>query len=391
MRRAFAAVLLAVSLWIGSLAWTGFIMTRTVLDPGRSEAVADALLDDPDVRAQLIENIAGGLDAAIPDEAGVDRATLDADAEQALSSPGVEALFRTALVDTHQAFLGEGEAPRSIDGGAFGGAARAALVDSRPELAGVLPESPSVEIPLPTRQMPDLGPVRRALDTVVPLLAGVAVFGALTALLITSNRPAILRRAGAWAIGLSSLVLLVAYGVPAFAQSVAPDQATVVAALVSALAEASRGPALALAGAGVAGIVASFLWRPAAAAVTADPRPVPAPAPSRRRRRSPHPQTQRIARTARTGSARPAPRPSPPPTAAPRPAVPPAPSPPTQVRPPADDPTRVHIPDRTERPSEPDPPGRRWVDGVGWVVDASEGIPADARWVPGVGYVVDRV
>lgn len=391
MRRAFAAVLLAVSLWIGSLAWTGFIMTRTVLDPGRSEAVADALLDDPDVRAQLIENIAGGLDAAIPDEAGVDRATLDAVADQALSSPEVEALFRTALVDTHQAFLGEGEAPRSIDGGAFGGAARDALVDSRPELAGVLPESPSVEIPLPTRQMPDLGPVRRALDTVVPLLAGVAVFGALTALLITSNRPAILRRAGAWAIGLSSLVLLVAYGVPAFAQSVAPDQATVVAALVSALAEASRGPALALAGAGVAGIVASFLWRPAAAAVTADPRPVPAPAPSRRRRRSPHPQTQRIARTARTGSARPAPRPSPPPTAAPRPAVPPAPSPPTQVRPPADDPTRVHIPDRTERPSEPDPPGRRWVDGVGWVVDASEGIPADARWVPGVGYVVDRV
>lgn len=390
MRRAFAAVLLAVSLWIGSLAWTGFIMTRTVLDPGRSEAVADALLDDPDVRAQLVENIAGGLDAAIPDDAGVDRATLDAAAEQALSSPQVEALFRTALVDTHQAFLGEGDAPRSIDGGAFGGAARDALVASRPELAGVLPESPSVEIPLPTKQLPDLGPVRRALDTVVPLLAGVAAFGALTALLVTSNRPAILRRAGAWAIGLSSLVLLVAYGVPAFAQSVAPDQATVVAALVSALAEASRGPALALAGAGVAGIVASFLWRPAAAVVTADSRQAPAPPQPRRRRRSPHPQTQRISRTARTGSARPTPRPVPK-APAPRLGAPTAPSPPTQVRTPSDDPTRVHIPDRTERSSQPDPPGRRWVDGVGWVVDTSEGIPADARWVPGVGYVVDRV
>ena len=386
VRRAFAAVLLAVSLWIGSLAWTGFIMIRTVLDPGRSEAVADALLDDPDVRSQLVENIAGGLDAAIPDEAGVDRATLDAAAEQALSSPEVEALFRTALVDTHQAFLGEGEAPRSIDGSAFGSAARDALVSSRPELAGVLPESPSAEIPLPTRRMPDLGPVRRALDTAVPLLAGAAALGALTALLITSNRPAILRRAGAWAIGLSSIVLLVAYGVPAFAQSFAPDQATVVAALVSALAEASRGPALALAGAGVAGIVTSFLWRPAAAAVTADPRPVPAPTPPRRRRRSPHPQTQRIRRTARTGSARPAPRPRPAPIAPPPTA--PAPAPPTQVRPPASEPTRVDLP---RQAGESDPPGRRWVEGVGWVVDASEGIPADARWVPGVGYVVDRV
>ncbi len=382
----FAAVLLAVSLWIGSLAWTGFILTRTVLDPGRSEAVADALLDDPDVRAQLVENIAGGLDAAVPDEAGIERSTLDAAAEQALASPEVEALFRAALVDTHQAFLGEGDAPRSIDGGAFGSAARDALIEARPELAGVLPESPSVGIPLPTERVPDLGPVRRALDAVVPLLAGVAALGALTALLITSNRPAILRRAGAWAIGLSSIVLLVAFGVPALAQSVAPDQATVVAALVSALAEASRGPALALAGAGLAGIVASFVWRPAAAAITADPRPAPTPQPTRRRRRSPHPQTERIRRTARTGSARPAPRPVPRP--APPVAQPQATPAPTAVRPPVAEPTRIQAPAPPEGGA---PDGRRWVEGVGWVVDGSGGIPAEARWVPGVGYVVDEV
>ncbi len=66
MRRALAAVLLAVSLWIGSLAWTGFIMMRTVLDPGRSEAVADALLEDPDVHDQLVANIGNGVEAALP-------------------------------------------------------------------------------------------------------------------------------------------------------------------------------------------------------------------------------------------------------------------------------------------------------------------------------------
>lgn len=388
MRRALAAVLLAVSLWIGSLAWTGFIMTRTVLDPGRSEAVADALLDDPEVRDQLVANIAGRVEAALPDGVEVDRVVLEGAAESALASPEVEALFRSAFVDTHRAFLGEGDAPRSIDGGAFGAAARDALVESRPELAGVVPESPELEVPLPTERVPDLGPVRRALDTAVPLLAGVAAFGALVALAITSHRPAILRRAGAWAIGLSSIVLVVAYGVPALAHSVAPDQAAVVAALVSALAEASRGPALALAGAGVAGIVASFIWRPAASVVTAEPRAA-APAPTApRRRRSRHPPTQRIPRPARNPGPRRPPRP-PAATAPPRMA-------PTTAAPPVHDPapTRVHTPEAA--PTRVSPPtsdqsttGRRWVDGVGWVIDPGEGIPPGARWVPGVGYVVD--
>lgn len=371
-------MVLAVSLWIGSLAWTGFIMTRTVLDPGRSEAVANALLDDPDVRDQLVANIAGGLDAAIPDGFDVDRATLDAAAETALESPEVEALFRTAFVDTHQAFLGEGDPPRSIDGGAFGTAAREALVASNPELDGLLPPSPSLEIPLPTERVPNLGPVRRALDVAVPMLAAVAAFGALTALLVTSNRPAILRRAGVWAIALSAFVLIFAFGIPALAHSFAPAQAAVVASLVGALAEASQGPALVLAGAGVAGLVSSFLWKPAANAVLADPQPSRSRQPQRRRRPA-HPPTQRIPRQPRG-------RPSPPPR--------PRPGPPTPSAPPRTSgaaPTRLQsaVPSAPARPPVEDRPGRRWVEGTGWVLDGSESIPSDARWVPGVGYVVD--
>lgn len=370
MRRALAAVLLAVSLWIGSLAWTGFIMTRTVLDPGRSEAVAGALLDDPDVHDQLVANIGNGLEAALPDSAAIDRASIDAAAEQALDDPTTQGLFRAALVETHQAFLGEGEAPRSIDGGAFGAAARDALVESNPELDGVIPASPRIEIPLPTERVPNLGPVRRALDTAVPLLAGVAAFGALVALVITSNRPAILRRAGVWAIALSAFVLIFAFGVPALAQSIAPDQATVVAALVGALAEASRGPALALAGAGVAGVVASFLWRPAASVMLAEPRAVAAPPPTRRRKQR-HPPTQRIPRQPRRS-----------------PAAPPVARPP--VRSPDPAPTTVQsAPVARAAPSRNGPPGSRWLPEVGWVLDGSGSIPADARWVPGVGYVVD--
>ncbi len=380
--------MLGISLWIGSLAWTGFIMLRTVLDPGRSEAVADALLEDPAVHDQLVDNIAGGVQAALPAGAPVARADVEAAAETALDSPEVEALFRSALVDTHQAFLGEGEPPDSIDGSVFGAAARDALVAERPELDGVLPASPSLEVPLPTERVPDLGPVRRALETAVPLLAGVATIGALLALLVTSNRPAMLRRAGIWAIGLSSIILLVGFGVPAMARNLFPDQAAVVAALVAALAGASRGPALTLAGAGLAGVLASLVWRPAAAAVAKEP-------PPRRRdatpRRPPPPASQRRRRTVHGGTPTRAPRP---PSGPPRrPPVRPPTAPPMRLSPSGPEPTMVQ-PSTDRRPTPPQgtPPGRegrRWVEGVGWVVDASGHIPEGARWVAGVGYVVD--
>ena len=257
MRRSLAAALLGISLWFGSMAWSGFLMSRTVLDPGRSEAVADALLEDEAVRAQLEANIAGGVRAALPDGAPVDPAAIDAGAETALASPAVEALVRGALVRTHQAFLGEGDAPRSF----------------------VLPAAPSVEVPLPTERVPDLGPVRRWLVDTVPLLAGVAAIGVALSLLVTTDRSRVLRRAGVWAIGLSTLVLAVAFGVPALAQQVAPGQATVVAALVSALAKSTRWPALTLASAGVAGVLVSYLLRPAGAVAL----PAAEPAPARRR------------------------------------------------------------------------------------------------------------
>ena len=259
MRRSLAAALLGISLWIGSMAWSGLLMTRTVLDPGRSEAVADALLEDEAVRAQLEANIAGGVRAALPDGAPVDPATIDVGAESALASPAVESLVRGALVRTHQAFLGEGDAPGSI----------------------VVPDEPSVEVPLPTERVPDLGPVRSWLVDTVPLLAAVAAVGSALALVVTTDRPRVLRRAGVWAIGLSALVLVVAFGVPALAQQVAPGQATIVAALVAALARTTRWPALILAAAGVAGVLVSYVWRPAGA--VALPPADTAPAPVRRR------------------------------------------------------------------------------------------------------------
>ena len=366
MRRGLAAALLGISLWIGSLAWSGFVMTRTVLDPGRSQDVAEALLDNDAVRAQLVTNIAAGIKAGLPDGARVDQATLEAGAEAALDAPAVKTLVLDALIRSHQAFLGEGTAPESIDGGAFGAAARQSIVEAHPELDGLLPAAPSFEVPLPTDRIPNLGPVRRGLLTAVPILAGIAVAGAGLALLVTTNRPSVIRRAGFWALGLSAFILVIAFGIPAAAQQVAPDQAEIVAALIGALAATTRGPALALAGAGLVGLVVSLFWKPVASSMAAPSAPTaPSGTAPRRPRRAP-----------RRDLPVPGRRPRPATTTAPIPVVPSAP-------PPADT-TRVE-PAATVRTR----PNARWVDGVGWVHDGPDAIPDSARWIPGVGYVLE--
>jgi len=407
VRRSLAAAVLGISLWLGSLAWSGFILTRTVLDPERSREVADALYDDELVRAQLVENIADGVEAALPDGVPVERTTIETAAAQALDSPAVEAVFVDAFVETHQAFLGEGDAPDSVDPGAFGAAARESLVASRPELDGVLPAAPQLAIPLPTERVPNLGPVRDGLLTVVPLLAAVSALGAALALLVTSNRPAILRRAGVWAASLAALVLAFAYGIPALGERFAPDQSAIIAALIGAMAASTRGPALALGAVGLGAVAMSLVWKAA-------PALAPARAPRVRRRREPVlrggtstaaarvprraiPIPRRGLSAAGAGATPSRPRPpdgyghgsraaTPPPGPRPRSFD----SNPTRVgASPQPDPTLV------ERAVAPDPePGaasaRRWVEGVGWVIEPTSGsIPAEARWVAGVGYVVD--
>lgn len=393
MRRALAAALLGISLWLGSLAWTGFLLTRTVLDPDRSRHVAGALYDDDAVRDRLAANIAGGVEAALPPGVPLERATIDAGAAQALESPAVEALFVDALVRTHRAMLGEGEVPREVDAGAFGSAGREALVEVRPELDGILPAEPQVSVPLPTERVPDLGPVRRGLLAAVPLLAVASGAGVALALLVTSDRPAVVRRAGVWAVGLSAVVLAFAYGVPALATVAAPNQSEVIAALVGAMAAETRVPAVALAALGVAAIAVSLVWR-AAPAVLADP------APHARR----EVRTRRPPRLVGGPPPRRAPRDIPTPARR----APASPSPTAVHRAPDPAPTRVATSGGTTRQRARPPAGgsadvtrhqdvapqaagpTRWVAGVGWVVESPGRIPPDARWVPGVGYVVEE-
>jgi len=393
LRRSLATLILTISLVVGSLAWSGFVALRTVLDADRSQAVAEALYDDEAVRDQLAANIGSAVGATIPDGVPISQAQLDSAASTALDSPAVEALVVDAFVSTHRAFLGGGDAPDSLDAGAFGAAARAALVAEQPALDAVLPASPEFVVELPTDRVPNAGGIRDFLERTVPLLALAAAAGVLFALVATSDRPAVMRRAGYWAIGVSVVVLVFAFGVPWAAEQFAPDQSEVIAAIIGSLAATTRGPALAMAIAGAAAVAGSLVMSRApspnsVAAFDHGPRvappamPIAPPAPPRAPRGGRAVRRDMPAGPSSTWVGPPTASLSPPPVQAPPPAQ--APPPPRGAA------TVGGLPARP--PTDPtDSFDPRWVDGQGWVIDpSSPDIPTDARWVPGVGYVTDR-
>jgi hypothetical protein len=265
IRRSVAGAILGISLLMGSFAWSGFVALRTVFDADRSRDVAQELFDNDQVRAQLAENTAFAVRSIIPRQVPVDDALIDQVTAELLENPVVEETILTAFAGTHAAFLGEGDAPETIDLSELAEEARASLVAAAPELDGVLPASPILSVPLPTEHVPDASPVSGVLDKAVPVLAGLAVLGALLALMATTDRPAILRRAGFWALGTTAVYLIIGIGIPYLLRQYAPDQAEVLAALLAALLRSTLLPSIVLGGIGVALFAVAAMWSAATA------------------------------------------------------------------------------------------------------------------------------
>lgn len=260
IRRSFAGAILGLSLLSASFAWSGLLAQRTVFDPNRSREIAEELLDNDEVRAQLIENLSGAITSAIPSDVPVSDQLVESVATQVLNDPAVEALILDAFTDTHAAFLGDGDAPTEIDLTAVAAVTRASLVQAAPQLDSVLPTASTLVVPLPTEHVPNASPVRQFVRRAVPILAILAVGGSLAALVATTDRPSILRRAGFWAITTTAVYLAIGLGVPELLRQFAPDGAEVVAALLSALLRATLAPSIALGLLGVGLIVVSGMW-----------------------------------------------------------------------------------------------------------------------------------
>ncbi len=414
-RRVIAGVILGPGLLIGSFAWSGFLALRTVFDEDRSREVAEELLDNDEVRSQLAENLGVAIEAAVPDDVPISAEQVDAAALAVLDDPRVTNLILDAFGSTHKAFLGQGDAPESLDLGPVAEVAREQIVAIAPGVAESLPDAPELVVELPTERIPDSSPVKNFLETSVPFLAAFSLVMVLLAFLTTSDRPSVLKRAALWAMGTTVVYLIIGLGVPALLRAIAPAQAEVLAALLTALLRTTLVPSIVLGVVGAGLLIASWVWpsgdrvrsRREAAPV---PRPQPAPVPRSERAPAPLPQPapQTPPAPIRTPAPTPTPTPAPPvdatsyapPTPPPEPTRrEPAPTEPEPFRPTL--PTRANRPDAVDLPAwtgeaelPPEEPQRwlppLWVEGHGWVLDPDDERPPpeNAQWVEGVGHIV---
>ncbi len=260
MRRSLAGAVLGLSLVIASVAWASFVLTHTVLDPTRSERLADQVLENQVLRGALVNRLSDAIDLALPPALPVPPDVIDQAADQALDDPRTESLIRDGLVRVHQNALAGIDEPVVLNADSLGEASRAALVEGRPELDAALPAAPKLELVIPTTGLSWLGRLRQLALQATWILGTASVIGMLTALVVTRDRPASLRRVSSWAFGASAFWLIVGVAIPFAAQSVAPVSMAYVAALVDVFFSSMIPPAIVLAVLGVALRLAAFGW-----------------------------------------------------------------------------------------------------------------------------------
>lgn len=260
MRRSLSAFVLGLSLFLGSVGWASYSITRTALDPSRSEELADQMLENTDVRAALVRVLANRLESLLPPGVAVPGRQLEEVAARTLDDPVVELLVRDGLVEVHRKALRGDDSDTTLHATAVGTTARNVLVSERPELDPLLPQAPAVRVTLPSAGLSFLGPVRDALGQTGPVAATLATAGTLVALLVTRDRPLVLRKASLWAFGTAAFWLVLALGIPRLVSVLAPTQAMIAGAVASVMFGAMIPGALTLLLIGAAALAASMGW-----------------------------------------------------------------------------------------------------------------------------------
>lgn len=246
MRRGLASLIIGLSLLVATLSWAGFTLSRTVLDPGRSERLAEQLLENPQVREALVDRLSDAVEPQIPPEVPVSRGLIEAGAETALDDPRVRALLVDGVVRYHRNALEGNPEPVVIDAAALGSASRDSLVAVRPELDQFLPAVPTIELELPTTGFTWLATLKRFVDRFTLLGALVALAGATLALLVAQDRGAVLRRVAFWGYGAAAFWLLVGFAVPLLADLLSPTSGAIASAAVDVFFGAMIQPAVML-------------------------------------------------------------------------------------------------------------------------------------------------
>ena len=301
------------------------MFTHTVGDPGRSERIAAAVLDDDAARAEVAAPIADSVmrSTGLP---GDQRVAVEQQVDLVLQDPRGAQAFIDPFAGSWARMLGEDDprptqfdlAPLLADFQSVADAAAAANPGSTPfTVPATLPVG---GVPLPRAQLGWMGGVRRGVDaSVIPLaLIAAALFGLGFAI---GDRARTLRRLGAWGFGAGALWVIVPPVVVWAAGQWAPGADSVVAVALREATSGLRVAALALVAGGVAAYAASFtiaagdrrVEAPAVRAAPVGTRPAPSraraqPAPVVARTATMPVEVTREIPATPTGSARTAPR-----------------------------------------------------------------------------------
>ena len=280
MRRLSASILLGLAALAGTLAWTSFTVTSTLLDPTRTDRVAEVLVTDPAVRSSVEEALTRALIDAVPPSTTVADAELRLAAERAFDDPRVQAALRGAIAAAHRRLLGDGAGPIPVDAGAIAVAGRDALLGAHPELAAVLPAPPPLTVSLPVEGFPDLGGIREAAAGVPATAARAGAVVLVAAFAVAAERWRVVRRAGAFGLWTGGGWFLLGWVVPWVVSQWSVDgRLAVLGSLALAVAGPMVVPAAALVVSGAVCLWLSFIWSRLSASRQAESLPGAAGAP----------------------------------------------------------------------------------------------------------------
>ena len=257
---------------LASLAWVAFVLTQTVGDPGRGEAVAAAVLADPDARAEVTAPVTRAVMSTVGVPAA-QRPLVESQVDQILQSPDGSRAFIDPFAGSWARLLGEDD-PRSTEFDLAPLLARfVAESGTTPDVVNFPDRLPVPGVPLPRAQLEWMDGFRSAFAAAVLPLA-------LTATLLFAvgfamgERARVLRSIGIWAILAGGSWIVVPLVLVWAARRWAPGADAVVAA---ALDEATSGlfvVAVVLAVAGALTFAASFAV-PSPTHATRPAQPVP--------------------------------------------------------------------------------------------------------------------
>jgi hypothetical protein len=266
VQRTLASVLLTIGLAVASLTLSAWWFRQSVLDPSRTAKVAEAVIDDPQVREALSGAISQAIVAKVPN-APPDLAATVAARLGGLQDPS---FLGKAIQDAHARLVGAATGPVTLENGVL-----LPLVD-----ASVAEAAGQVSWEVPT--VSPLAKVRKELDKLITLGVIVGLGLVVAGFLLHPRHDQALRTVGGWALGAAAWSLLTAWVLPVYVLPRLVDNpwTSVAGAVAQARMSSLLGVLLALAGAGVACLVVSVVFAPGRLGGNRAATPEPAPTPA---------------------------------------------------------------------------------------------------------------